>query len=800
MSQPSRQITLKVTGITCANCVRTIERGLKSLPGVESVTVNLALETAQISYLEEQANPSSLIQALSDLGYSSSPLTLTQEKSPPEQSLLGKNHLTSSGKIPVLIAFIFSAPLALAMLFMWFPPQKGVLLSLSHTLHSPLLQLFFASVVQWFSGYPIHKKAWQGLHQKTLGMDFLVSLGSSTAYFFSIHQAFFSATPVLYFEAGAWVISFVLLGKTLESGVKWKSSEALRELYNLTGSEARVVLPTKEEKHIPTSQLQTGHHCRVRPGDRIPADGILLEGFTTVDESILNGESLPQDKQPGGKLYAGSLNIHGSFVFEVTQVARETLLGQLITQVENSLSSKPPIQKTVDRFAQIFTPLILLCAFLTFVVWLLLGDPKAGLINAVATLVVACPCALGLASPTALLAGIGWAAKKGILFRSAASLEKCKDLHTIAFDKTGTLTLGQPHFQEAWINNPQVTKNHFWETLYRVESASEHPLAQSLCIEAQKHFLASNSFNTVIETNKINVKHTAWPGQGMEYIQFSNHIPHIQANTQTHLGPLSTPELHDSSIDSCISPKYPLPTEHFRCGKAEWIESWPLTLPTELKETLESWAQKGWTSLVLADPKQVWGACALADPLRPEATKLITELHKKNLECTILSGDRIEVAQYIGNQLGIKHVYGSLHPHDKAKHIVEIQKTGKNTAMIGDGINDAPALQAAHLGVALGSGTQIAMNTSDVILMGEPLSKIPLLLEIGKKTLSTIHRNLFWAFFYNVAMLPLAAVGKLHPSLAGAAMACSSISVVLSSLALGKSIQRRSKNSKETRF
>lgn len=735
---------IHIGGMSCAMCVNTIEKGLKNTSGIVDVSVNLATETAHVSYNPDSIDLESIQKKISSLGYTCeleprAPMSTTnlaegfsQNKAP-----FNLSTYTKSPWFKVFLGFIFCSPLLLGMLLMIWPFNFETKAAWIHFLHQPWWQILWASPVQWWLGYSFHRKAIISLKYRVLGMDFLISLGSTAAYVFSIYQGFILHSHDLYFEAGAVVITLVLMGKALESGAKWKSTSALRELLALTGNKARRILPNGNEEDVLIENLVMTDVCSVKPGERIPVDGIILSGETTIDESSMSGESMPVDKTLGEHVWAGTQNLLGAITIKTTALGAATMLSQIAAKVEEAMTGKAPIQRVADRIASYFAPAILLIAACTWIVYALMGAGEKGLIHAIAVLVVACPCALGLATPTALIVGMGIGAKRGILFRSAEVIEKAKKIDTIFFDKTGTLTLGKPEVRDVVIS-PTINEQYFWEMLYTAEKNSEHPLASAVSIEAKKHLenvnIAPDSFTAVM-------------GKGV--------IAHVQNST-------------------------------LYCGTINWMHD--LGLTTSLLDTeISSWQAKGYTIMLLAADLKILGAIALSDTLREESSSIIATLKEKHFETGILSGDNIQSTTWVANSLGITHIYAPLLPTEKADNISGLIAQGRQIAMVGDGINDALALQTATLGIAMGSGTSIAMSSADMVLIGGDLRKLVIALDLARQTLSTIYRNLFWAFLYNVLMIPLAVLGYLNPMLAGAAMAMSSVSVVLSSLWLKRS-------------
>ena len=743
-----------VGGMTCASCVARVERALRKVPGVQEVAVNLATESAHITYaLPAEAAADSaadmaqrLQRAVRNAGYE----PRLHSAMAPAQAEPGP----WAGFTPVALGLALSAPLVLPML--------GDALG-QHWMLPPWLQWLLATPVQFYLGARFYQAGWHAARALTGNMDLLVALGTSAGYGLSL-WLWWSApaghTPHLYFEASAVVITLVLLGKWLEARAKRQTTAAIRALHALRPDSAHL-LTRDGEVDVPLHEIMVGDRLVVRPGERIALDGLLLEGSTHVDESMLTGEPLPVLREPGSQLTGGAINGEGRIVMQVQAVGAQTLLARIIRLVEDAQAAKAPIQRLVDQVAAVFVPVVLLVALLTLLGWLWAGaGTEVALMRAVAVLVIACPCALGLATPAAIMAGTGVAAQHGILIKDAQALELAHRVDTVAFDKTGTLTLGQPQLT-AWVPAPGVDEALALADLASVQSGSEHPLARAVVQAAQARALPCPAAQQV----------RAVPGRGTEgEVQgrrYSVGSLRWMQELGVVLGPLAAQAKQLQQQGATLS------------ALAQWqpASSHP-TSPTPAQDA-GRWVLQG--------------LLAFADAPKPGAAQALAQLRARGLRCVMVSGDHRAAAEAMALRLGLQpqagEVLADVLPGDKALAVRQLQQGAQpgqrhTVAMVGDGVNDAPALAAADVGMAMGNGTDVAMHAAGITLMrGEP-QLVAAALDISRRTVRKIRQNLFWAFIYNVAGIPLAALGYLNPMVAGAAMALSSVSVMANALLL----------------
>jgi Cu+-exporting ATPase len=712
---------LPITGMTCASCAGRVERALRKVPGVKNATVNLANERAHVEVLE-QIDPATLIAAVDKAGYGAS---LEQDPSVQEADQR-KRH--DSERWHLILAIVLALPLVLPMLLQ----PLGV-----HWMLPAWLQFLLATPVQFFLGARFYVAAWKAVRAGAGNMDLLVALGTSAGYGLSIYQWLIAAPgtmPHLYFEASAVVIALVLLGKYLESSAKRQTASAIRALEALRPERAIQVI-NGQEHDVAISALKIGDRVLVKPGERFPVDGEVIEGQSHADEALISGESLPIPKQPGDKVTGGAINGEGRLLVSTQALGAETVLARIIRLVEDAQSAKAPIQKLVDKVSQVFVPVVLLIAVVTLVGWLLAGASlEAALINAVAVLVIACPCALGLATPTAIMAGTGVAARYGILIKDAEALERAHEVTAVVFDKTGTLTSGTPRI--AHMTAVDDDEDTLLQLAGALQRGSEHPLAKAVLDVCSE--------------------------RGLE--------PEDVSNSRSLAGRGIAGTLHGREM---------------ALGNKRLLEESDLNMGA-LADTAQQWEAEGRTLswlIELQPQRKVLGLFAFGDTLKPGAAQAIQQLTRRNISSHLLTGDNRGSAKVVADALGIVDVHAEVLPADKAATVVELKKTGV-VAMVGDGINDAPALAAADIGIAMGGGTDVAMHASGITLMRGDPRLIPAALDISRKTYAKIRQNLFWAFVYNLIGIPLAAFGLLNPVLAGAAMALSSVSVVSNALLL----------------
>ena len=718
---PSERLELALGGMTCASCAGRIERALAQQPGVLSVSVNLASERAQLQVLRG-SDPQALLQAVSSAGYSASLISETTQAAPAANQQLQRERWA------LLLAIVLTVPLVIPM----FVEPFGL-----HWMLPAWLQFALATPVQLIFGARFYRAAWSALRARAGNMDQLVAIGTSAAYGLSLYQWAVSpagSMPHLYFEASAVIISLILLGKYLESRAKRQTSSAIRALQALRPERA-LRLQGGIEQWVALAELQLGDAIVVKPGERFPVDGVVREGQSHADDALISGESLPQPKQPGDKVTAGAINGEGRLLVETTALGTETVLSRIIRLVKDAQAAKAPIQKLVDKVSQVFVPSVLLIALATLLGWLLLGaGMETALLNAVAVLVIACPCALGLATPTAIMAGTGVAARHGILIKDAEALEIAHSVTLVAFDKTGTLTAGSPRIAHLRAVDGDTTR--LLQLAGALQRGSEHPLAKAVmdqCTEQQLR-LADISDSKALAGRGI-------AGQIGE--------------RQLALGNKRLLEEHVLHHD-------------------------------ELAADALAWEAEGRTLswlLELAPQPRVLGLFAFGDTLKPGAAAAIAALNAQGIASHLISGDNPGSVKAVAGALGITEAHAEVLPADKAAIISELKKHAV-VAMVGDGINDAPALAAADVGIAMGSGTDVAMHAAGITLMRGDPRLVADALDISRRTYNKIRQNLFWAFAYNLVGIPLAAAGLLNPMLAGAAMALSSVSVVSNALLL----------------
>ena len=728
----SEKAEFAITGMTCAACSTRIEKGLNKLEGVTRASVNLALETASVEYSPSQIAPQDITQRVEKLGYGAK---LKSEEKEEEQSYREKELSKQKGKF--WFAFILSVPLLWAMVshftFTSFIP-------LPHMLMNPWVQLALATPVQFVVGKQFYVGAFKALRNKSANMDVLVALGTSAAYFYSLYFSLKSLgssahTDQLYYETSAILITLILLGKLFEANAKGRSSEAIKKMMGLQAKTA-VVIRDGAEVEIPVEEVQKGEVIFIKPGEKVPVDGEIIEGQSALDESMLTGESVPVDKNIGDKVIGATLNKNGFLKIKATNVGRETALAQIIKVVEEAQGSKAPIQRLADYISGIFVPIVVGIALLTFFVWYIWiapGEFAPALEKLIAVLVIACPCALGLATPTSIMAGSGRAAEFGILFKGGEHLEATHKIDTILLDKTGTVTNGTPELTDVRIAQG-YEENELLQLVASAERLSEHPLAQALVAGIK---------NKGIEIQDP-LSFEAIPGYG------------VKATVQERELLVGTRKLmnqHKVNIDTAL-------------------------------EEMTNLEREGKTAMLVALDGKYAGMLAVADTIKATSKEAVSRLKEMGLEVMMITGDNRQTAQAIAMQAGIEHVIAEVLPEGKAEEVKKLQQQGKKVAMVGDGINDAPALALADIGMAIGTGTDVAMEAADITLMRGDLMSIADAIEMSRKTISNIKQNLFWAMGYNTLGIPIAAVGLLAPWVAGAAMAFSSVSVVLNALRL----------------
>ncbi|OGK19761.1 copper-translocating P-type ATPase [Candidatus Roizmanbacteria bacterium RIFCSPHIGHO2_02_FULL_40_13b] len=721
-----------IKGMHCASCVRVTERALSKTPGVSQAIVNLATGKATVSYDSDICTPQNMADAISKTGYT---LELT-EKSEQEIELEKKKELNE-----LEIKMVTS--LAIGVTILW-----GSLPGLSQTaplfFQDPIIQFILATPIQFWAGATFYRAMIPALKHRTANMDTLVALGTTVAYSFSAIVAIFPQSiarfgleTMPYFDVSVLVIALILLGRYLEAKAKLGTSSAIKKLLGMQAKTARVVRDEKEVD-VPIEEVQKDDIIRVRPGEKIPVDGIIIEGESSIDESMITGESIPVDKMKDDIVVGATLNKTGTFLYKATKVGADTMLAQIIKLVTEAQGSKAPIQRLADVVSSYFVPIVIMLAFITFGVWYIFGPNPSfvyALLNTVAVLIIACPCAMGLATPTAIMVGTGKGAEHGILIKDAASLEIAHKITTIVFDKTGTLTYGKPEVTDI------IGSQNMLQLAASLEKGSEHSLAEAIVKRAE----ADNLSLSKVEGFK------AITGHGVEGT--------IEGNT-VFFG-------------------------NMRLMTREKIET------SSHKEEIEKLEREGKTVMLLASEGSLLGLIAVADTIKDSAHVGVQALQKMGIEAIMITGDNERTAQAIADQVGIVKMYAQVLPEDKEKIIRELQRADRVVAMVGDGINDAPALAAADVGIAMGTGTDVAIEAADITLINKDLRSVGSAIMLSNKTMRTIKLNLFWAFGYNIILIPVA-MGVLYPFfgivlspiLASIAMASSSISVVTNSLLL----------------
>lgn len=724
------KITLRVSGMTCAACSARVEKKLDSLEGVKAANVNLGTEKATVEYLPEQITVADLIKAVRSVGYEAEIV----EDISRDQEMEEKEAEIQNLRILLVISIALSLPLLLSMLL----SILGWDWAGTAWLHNQYFQLIIATPIQFLIGARFYQQSYYALRSGSANMDVLIAMGTSAAYFFSLYNVFFEEVGLgmmksLYFETSAIIITLVLLGKYFEAVAKGKTSEAIRKLAALQAKTARVVREGVEVD-IPIEEVEIGDIVIVRPGEKVPVDGRIVEGHSSLDESMLTGESIPVDKQIGDMVFGATINKFGTFKLEATRIGKETALAQIIKMVEDAQGSKAPIQKIADQVAGVFVPTVLAIAAVTFVIWYLLGQGiNQALLSAVAVLVIACPCALGLATPTAIMVGTGKGAENGILIKGGEHLEAAYKLNAVVVDKTGTITKGIPELTDV-LSLGDLEPDDILQLASIAEKRSEHPLGVAIAARAIE------VFGQLSEPDSFE----AIPGRGVQAV--------VDGKT-VYVGTRRL--MREKGID------------------IEGLES----RITELED-------QGKTAMLMVVEQKLEGILAVADTVKESSPEAIADLQNMGIEVYMITGDNHRTADAIARQVGIRHVLAEVLPENKAEQVNQLQAEGKIVAMVGDGINDAPALATAHIGMAMGTGTDIAMEAADITLMRGDLRTIPAAIRLSRQTMRKIKQNLFWAFIYNIIGIPIAALGMLNPVIAGAAMAFSSVSVVTNSLTL----------------
>lgn len=739
--------TMKLRGMSCASCASNIEEAIRSVPGVETCNVNFGAEQASVTYNPSQTDVAAIQDAVDAAGYSALPMqddVLAPEDDAERQARQSENQdLTRK----VWVSGIISAVIVIGSL----PAMTGLPIPfIPMWLHHPWLQLVLTTPVLFWAGRSFYINAWKALKRHTATMDTLVAIGTGAAYLYSLFPTFSpqwfisqGLKPDVYFEAASVIVALLLLGRLLENRAKGQTSEAIRSLMGLQAKTARVIRHGREVD-IPIAEVALGDVILVRPGEKIPVDGEIIDGSSTIDEAMVTGESVPVKKQPGDEVIGATINKTGSFKFRATRVGKDTFLAQIVKLVQQAQGSKAPIQRLADRVTGWFVPVVIAIAIATFIIWYnIMGNVTMALITTVGVLIIACPCALGLATPTSIMVGTGKGAENGILIKGADSLELAHKLQTVVLDKTGTITQGKPTVTDFITVNGTANGNELklLRLAASVERNSEHPLAEAVVQYAQS--------------------------QGVELAD--------SREFEAHAG---------SGVQGYVS------NEWVQIGTHRWMNELGIDT-SSLQPPWDRLEYLGKTVIWIAVNGKIEGIMGIADAVKPSSVVAIRTLRKMGLEVVMLTGDNRRTAEVIAQEVGIKRVIAEVRPDQKVAQIENLQAEGKIVAMVGDGINDAPALAQADVGMAIGTGTDVAIAASDITLISGDLQGIVTAIQLSRATLQNIKQNLFFAFVYNVAGIPIAAGilfpifgWLLNPIIAGAAMAFSSVSVVTNALRL----------------
>lgn len=770
------RIDFAVRGMTCASCVAAVEKALKGLYGILNATVNLAAEKATVEYIPTITGFSDFKRVIGDAGYTAEQITgdfidMEQERRGREfDDLRGKLVISAILTAPIIIGSVIKTPL----LSEW------------------VVMFILATPVQFWAGMRFHKAAWSAIRHKTTNMNTLITVGTFAAYVYSVLATFIpqifaggGISPDVYYDTSATIITLILLGRLLEAKAKGRTSEAIKRLMRLQPKTAKIIRGDAEQEVL-IDEVMPGDIVVVRPGERIPVDGDIIEGYSTVDESMLTGESLPLEKAAGDKVFGGTVNKVGSFKLKATRIGKETALGQIIRLVEEAQGSKAPIQRLADKVASVFVPTVIGIAVVTFSSWYIFGPGESftlALMNFIAVLIIACPCALGLATPTAIMVGTGKGAEKGILIRDAEALELAHKIQAIVLDKTGTITKGEPEVTEIVTSNElRVTSEDILRIAASAEKLSEHPLGQAIVkkavalginLEEPKEFVAipgggvkaKISYELIVTSNESNKENNSFKKLVTQDLLLVSAVKN------------SSLVARHSSLEVIIGNE--------KLMDDEGIDT------SSMRKDAESISGEAKTPVFMAVNKKPYAIFAIADTIKEGSVEAIRDLKKMDIEVSMLTGDHKKTAESIAENVGVDRVFAEVLPEQKAEIIKTLKKEGKITAMVGDGINDAPALAEADIGIAIGTGTDIAIEASDITLIKGDLRSVVEAIRLSRLTLKTIKQNLFWAFFYNIVGIPVAAGllypfggPLLNPMMASAAMAFSSVSVVSNSLRL----------------
>ena len=719
-SGSSTEMEFTITGMTCGSCAARVEKILTRQEGVAEVGVNLATTRAIVGFDSSAVSAQQLIAAVGKAGYGLAPVSPDTE----EDAGAGEAALQSMWLRRVLVAWPLGVIVLVVSLFWMSEPWAR------------WSALVLTTPIQFWAGYPFLRQAVARARVRQANMDTLIAIGTLAAYLFSVYQVVFSHRHSdHYFDTAALIIAFLLLGRYFEARAKGSASSAIRALLELGAKEARLVVDG-EERMVPVEDVRVGDRLRIRPGEKVPVDGVVVEGASAVDESMLTGESVPIDKEPGDKVAGATINSQGVLTVEATAVGTDTALAQIVKLVEEAQGTKAPVQQLADRISGTFVPVVLALGLLTLVAWALTGDATRGLVSAVAVLIIACPCALGLATPTAILVGTGRGAAMGVLIKGGEVLERSKKVDTVVFDKTGTLTKGLMALTDV-VARAGITEDHLVLLAGGAEQGSEHPVGRA-----------------VVDGARLRV------GELPNAREFRSVAGHgVQA-----------------TIDDLV----------VHVGRRKLMAESNLTLHQELEVAATRLEGEGKTAIFAGWDGEVRGVLAVADTMRDDAPGAIAQLRSMGIEVVMITGDNRRTAEAVAALVGIDRVLAEVLPADKVDEVRRLQDEGKVVAMVGDGVNDAPALVQADLGIAIGTGTDVAIQSSDITLLSANLDGVATAIRLSRRTFRTILQNLAWAFGYNVVLIPVAALGLLNPILAGAAMGFSSVSVVTNSLRLAR--------------
>jgi Cu+-exporting ATPase len=759
-------MTLEITGMHCASCAAFVEETLAQTQGVKRAVVNLANEQATVEFVAGQIDIPALIAAVEDTGYGARELKhdanratqaeATEERKRAEYAALKRRFTLAAGLAAVIM------PLSMTMLVP----------SVEHFIHGTIgMQAFNAMLllltlpVLLISGREFYVSAYKALLHRTATMDTLIAIGTGSAFVYSVVATLFPALfeqngirAEVYYDTTATIIALILLGKLLEARAKGQTSAAIKKLLNLQAQTARILV-NEQEREVAIDAVQSGDIVIVRPGERVPTDGEIIEGASSVDESMLTGESLPVEKRVGALVFGGTVNKTGAFRFRATNVGADTALAHIVRLVEEAQGSKAPIQRLADRISGVFVPTVIVIAMLTFVVWLSIMPPDTrlsfALVNVVSVLIIACPCALGLATPTAIMVGTGKGAENGILIRNAESLEKAHQISVVVLDKTGTITKGVPSVTDCVLIDDAMPKDEALQLAASLEHLSEHPLAEAVV-------------EYYVEYYNQHAKSKEVPSKEAPMLA----VQHFTATT-------------GKGVTGTVNGKRVV------VGNAKLLAEEHIVVPNEVQSIADRIASEAKTVIMLAVEQRVVAVIGVADAIRPTSREAVAALQKRGIEVVMLTGDNAQTAQAIAAQAGITHVVADVLPQTKAEVVKQFQGDNKAVAVVGDGINDAPALAQADVGIAIGAGTDVAVEAASVVLMKSDLNDVVRAIELSRRTMATIKQNLFFAFAYNVLGIPLAAgllypfTGwLLNPMIAAAAMAMSSVSVLTNALRL----------------